>query len=205
MGHILGAHHDLNSRCVCGGPTVTRSYKVLSFNFNVSQEQCLMYPNTRYDYSPPHLWSNCSLADVQQTLGSATCLHKPDTKQMSPDLTICGNGLVEAGEQCDCNHSDLDCRYCCLMTNCTHDTDPDCVTWRAGGPLVKRRVKTTTEAPWTKAVRTVDNSKRNSTWQVLLVASIFAASAVGVVGVSWVARKMLRERQTTSRQCLTRL
>lgn len=53
-------------------------------------------------------WSECSKEDVENS--KSECTHKlPATD----GVAICGNGIVEAGEECDCAPGDQQCKRCC--------------------------------------------------------------------------------------------
>ncbi|KAJ1090994.1 hypothetical protein NDU88_004122, partial [Pleurodeles waltl] len=83
MGHNLGMLHD-TKQCVCSDST------------------CIMSPSK--SKITPKLFSNCSFKYFQDfiTKHMPTCLmNKPEGKDLIT-LPECGNGIVEAGEQCDC-------------------------------------------------------------------------------------------------------
>ena len=58
-------------------------------------------------------FSNCSLVDMRRRLqeiltdSSLRCLEEDDEEPVS--VSVCGNGLLEAGEQCDCGEDQLTC------------------------------------------------------------------------------------------------
>jgi len=58
-------------------------------------------------------FSNCSLVDMRRRLeeiltdSSLRCLEEDDEEPVS--VSVCGNGLLEAGEQCDCGKDQLTC------------------------------------------------------------------------------------------------
>nr|ADI47623.1 metalloproteinase [Echis coloratus] len=99
MGHNLGMYHDGN-QCNCGA------------------NSCIMYP---YISNPaPEYFSNCSWNYYQNFLTD----FKPDCTLIRPSKTdivspqVCGNGLLEDGEECDCG-SPANCQYpCCDAASC---------------------------------------------------------------------------------------
>ena len=51
--------------------------------------------------------SSCSLEDMRQTVSSLTCLLPDDEEPL--EVSLCGNGLVEPGEECDCGGDEVTC------------------------------------------------------------------------------------------------
>ncbi|CAK8682796.1 unnamed protein product [Clavelina lepadiformis] len=100
MGHNFGMLHDTTD-CVCAQDT-----------------QCLMAPRIRYSLKRD--WSSCSekYLEDNRKFGGQTCLvnvPEPDTIYTEP---ICGNDIVETGEQCDCGPPELCQSQCCNATSC---------------------------------------------------------------------------------------
>ncbi|TSR04305.1 Disintegrin and metalloproteinase domain-containing protein 28 [Bagarius yarrelli] len=84
MGHNLGMSHD-NSSCTCGG-----------------DRSCIM--SATLSYNIPKLFSTCSLAHYEQFLNTRNpecLLNKPQAQDLLQP-PMCGNGLREVGEACDC-------------------------------------------------------------------------------------------------------
>ena len=52
-------------------------------------------------------FSNCSLQDMRRTVSSLHCLLSDDEEPL--EVSVCGNGVVEPGEQCDCGGEQLSC------------------------------------------------------------------------------------------------
>lgn len=107
LGHNLGMRHDITDRCHC--------------QFKPSQAyRCIM--SSALTEPPPQTFSSCSLNQLNATIqqGNAVCLLNKPTQVVTPP--VCGNSLLEKGEQCDCG-SALECdNPCCNATTCTlHD------------------------------------------------------------------------------------
>ncbi|KAM4626406.1 disintegrin and metalloproteinase domain-containing protein 23 isoform 1-T1 [Discoglossus pictus] len=74
-------------------------------------------------------FSKCSIAEYKEFLnrGGGLCLFNRPTKLF--DVTECGNGYVEAGEECDCGYR-MDCfETCCKkcsLSNGAHCSDGPC-------------------------------------------------------------------------------
>ncbi|KAJ3369496.1 hypothetical protein GGF31_005206 [Allomyces arbusculus] len=111
VGHNLGSNHDNQGSSTC---TTTSFIMNPSYCGNCQQQ--------------PSAWSNCSVADIRQNLATnAGCL---DTLA-SP---LCGNGIVEVGEQCDSGDT-LVGSPCCTTTcqfrpgaTCDKSNGPCCTT-----------------------------------------------------------------------------
>ncbi|KAF7661447.1 hypothetical protein LDENG_00261690 [Lucifuga dentata] len=101
MGHNLGMNHDDSSRCVCTG------------------ESCIMA--AALSWVTPTLFSSCSSNNYENYLTSRTpscLLDKPDYKHLVSD-SVCGNGFLEVGEECDCGTVEECKNPCCNATTCT--------------------------------------------------------------------------------------
>ncbi|XP_044942761.1 disintegrin and metalloproteinase domain-containing protein 15 isoform X4 [Mustela putorius furo] len=104
LGHSLGLDHDLpGSSCPCPGPAPAKS--------------CIMEAST--DFLPGLNFSNCSRQALEKALleGMGSCLLErlPGLPSLA---TICGNKLVEPGEQCDCGFPDDCSDPCCDHFTC---------------------------------------------------------------------------------------
>ncbi|XP_027562116.1 disintegrin and metalloproteinase domain-containing protein 32-like isoform X5 [Neopelma chrysocephalum] len=118
LGRSLGMSSDSPRACGCSGRVCTMSPAALHF-------------------SGAKAFSNCSVRDFETFLkqGRGVCLFsRPRLRPLSPRSgAVCGNGVVEPGEQCDCG----------APQQCLHD---NCCTWRcqlmpkakcASGPCCK--------------------------------------------------------------------
>ncbi|XP_052018844.1 disintegrin and metalloproteinase domain-containing protein 25-like [Apodemus sylvaticus] len=94
MGHNLGMEHDTDS-CTCG------------------VKNCLMAPTD----SGITKFSNCSYSDFWATYATAKCMRKEKKSIGTLNIKLCGNGVVDDGEQCDCGD-----RYTCERDQCCNST-----------------------------------------------------------------------------------
>ncbi|XP_043424975.1 disintegrin and metalloproteinase domain-containing protein 15 isoform X14 [Prionailurus bengalensis] len=104
LGHSLGLDHDLpGNSCPCPGPAPAKS--------------CIMEAST--DFLPGLNFSNCSRRALEEALleGMGSCLfeQQPGLPSMA---AVCGNMLVEPGEQCDCGFPDECTDPCCDDFTC---------------------------------------------------------------------------------------
>ena len=64
-------------------------------------------------------FSACSLQEMRETVSSLSCLLADDEEPL--EVSVCGNGLVEAGEECDCGEDEVRCDDpCCYPAIITH-------------------------------------------------------------------------------------
>ncbi|PNF29074.1 hypothetical protein B7P43_G12631, partial [Cryptotermes secundus] len=107
MGHNFGMEHDTNE-CQC------------------PSERCIMAPSS--SSMSPTQWSSCSLEYLALAFehGMDYCLrNKPQSLFDSP---VCGNGFVEAGEQCDCGMKGHCDNPCCNASTCMLYANASCAT-----------------------------------------------------------------------------
>ncbi|XP_036605891.1 disintegrin and metalloproteinase domain-containing protein 2-like [Trichosurus vulpecula] len=99
LGHNMGLTYDDVESCHC------------------SRAVCIMNPEAVRS-SGMKVFSTCSMADFKNFVSTK----KPECLQNRPQLdpsyrtSTCGNGILEAGEECDCG-SDQSCITCCTA-NC---------------------------------------------------------------------------------------
>uniref|UniRef100_A0A182VS55 Peptidase M12B domain-containing protein n=1 Tax=Anopheles minimus TaxID=112268 RepID=A0A182VS55_9DIPT len=107
MGHNFGMEHD-TADCEC------------------PEERCIMSASSS-SIAPKH-WSRCSIDQLSLAFhhGMNYCLmNKPESLFDSP---VCGNGFVEAGEQCDCGLPDYCDNSCCDPRTCMLHSNASCAT-----------------------------------------------------------------------------
>ncbi|XP_057581393.1 disintegrin and metalloproteinase domain-containing protein 15 isoform X4 [Hippopotamus amphibius kiboko] len=104
LGHSLGlGHNPPGNSCPCPGPAPAKS--------------CIMEAST--DFLPGLNFSNCSRQALEKALlgGMGSCLFER-LSSLSSKASICGNMLVEPGEQCDCGFPDDCTDPCCDYSTC---------------------------------------------------------------------------------------
>uniref|UniRef100_A0A3B4APK0 ADAM metallopeptidase domain 28 n=1 Tax=Periophthalmus magnuspinnatus TaxID=409849 RepID=A0A3B4APK0_9GOBI len=105
LGHNLGMSHDTTT-CKC------------------SADSCIMEATV----NAPKDFSTCSRSKYEEFLlsrGVDCLLDKPDYKTLvSPP--VCGNGFVEAGEQCDCGTVKECTNCCCNASTCAFSEGSQC-------------------------------------------------------------------------------
>ncbi|XP_039625950.1 disintegrin and metalloproteinase domain-containing protein 12 isoform X2 [Polypterus senegalus] len=113
LGHNFGMNHDTPERgCSCRATP--------------NKGGCIMAPSTGFPF--PTVFSSCSKKDLEVSLqkGVGMCLfNMPEIKVLYGGQK-CGNGYVEAGEECDCGELDECTNPCCNATTCTLKMDAVC-------------------------------------------------------------------------------
>ncbi|XP_052457946.1 disintegrin and metalloproteinase domain-containing protein 10 isoform X1 [Carassius gibelio] len=100
VGHNFGSPHDSGSECT-PGESKTQDQK--------EKGNYIMYARaTSGDKFNNNKFSICSIRNISQVLENKRSLCFVESGQ-----PICGNGLVEANEQCDCGYSDQCKDKCC--------------------------------------------------------------------------------------------
>ncbi|KAG0208087.1 hypothetical protein BGX33_006484 [Mortierella sp. NVP41] len=116
VGHGFGAIHD----CTTGScPAAAGQCCPLSATTCDAGAQFIMNPS---EQTATRVFSPCSIRAICGTIQSSSgqCLKPPGTRQtQSSEANICGNGLKEPGEDCDCGSAE-DCAKdpCCDGTTC---------------------------------------------------------------------------------------
>ncbi|KAJ3230629.1 hypothetical protein HDU81_004395 [Chytriomyces hyalinus] len=132
VGHNFGAHHD------CTGSTCPSPGTAVCCECSPTcdcQGQFIMHPT---DNAVTSAFSPCSKKDICKTLGDVarySCL-KPPGALKSLSNNICGNGVKEGNEECDCGGPDCgDKDGCCDGATCKlkagavcDDSNDDCCT-----------------------------------------------------------------------------
>ncbi|KAK7913093.1 hypothetical protein WMY93_013304 [Mugilogobius chulae] len=104
VGHNFGSPHDSGIVCTPGESTEQSSKERGNY---------IMYARaTSGDRLNNNKFSICSIRNI-----SAVLLKKKDNCFVVSGQPICGNGLVEAGEECDCGYSDQCKDTCCYSAN----------------------------------------------------------------------------------------
>ncbi|KAI7902272.1 Metallo-peptidase family M12-domain-containing protein [Cokeromyces recurvatus] len=119
IGHGFGAIHDCTAKmCPCHGEC---GCCPLSNTVCSAGEAYIMNPTsnvTTNDFSP------CSISDICNTLPNiGYCLKSPDLR-VGGTFSLCGNGILEPGEECDSGLIDSECCYartCKLKPNAICD------------------------------------------------------------------------------------
>ncbi|KAI1302829.1 hypothetical protein EDD11_005499 [Mortierella claussenii] len=115
VGHNFGAIHDCNQQtCPAGGGCCPLSGTVCD-----AGAQYIMNPS---ESTPSRSFSPCSIKAICSTIksGAGQCLKPPGARvTQNSEANICGNGLKESGEECDCGSTE-DCPKdpCCDGATC---------------------------------------------------------------------------------------
>lgn len=109
LGHNLGMNHDNEKSTYCA----------------CADRHCLMHSSMVYP--PAKYFSSCSIDSVNELLRSdrLTCLNnEPITNYTRPN--VCGNNIVEEGEQCDCGSKYFCTNPCCDSNTCMLTKGSEC-------------------------------------------------------------------------------
>ena len=78
-------------------------------------EECgsnyIMTASTNSSVPLEAVFSSCSVAAMRPVLAAASCLREDDLEPL--EVAVCGNSVLEPGEQCDCGPGELDCSDPC--------------------------------------------------------------------------------------------
>jgi hypothetical protein len=110
LGHIMNMDHDDAGSCNCPDGT----------------SMCIMAATITFN--PPSSWSQCSIDQLNSGFtGSRNldrCLfNEPTTVVGDP---VCGNGIQEDGEACDCGSSQECTNQCCNANTCQLASNAEC-------------------------------------------------------------------------------
>ncbi|KAG0349564.1 hypothetical protein BG004_004417 [Podila humilis] len=129
IGHGFGAMHDCTAKyCPSAGSTKKHGDCCpLSETVCDAGGQFIMNPS---ESVPTKMFSPCSIKTMCTTIGSPTgqCLKPPGTRTTQNSAeNICGNGLKESGEECDCGSAE-DCAKdpCCDGATCKYKAGAVC-------------------------------------------------------------------------------
>ncbi|KAG9088315.1 hypothetical protein FRC06_002104 [Ceratobasidium sp. 370] len=120
VGHNFGAIHDCTSGCTGTSPCCPRTKDSCD-----SASQFIMSPVSS---AGEVTFSPCSIGNICSVLAgsvNSTCLQEADTAKQTISLQMCGNGIVEAGEDCDpgvgTNSTCCDSKTCKFTKNAVCD------------------------------------------------------------------------------------
>ncbi|CAO3570025.1 unnamed protein product [Mortierella alpina] len=124
IGHGFGANHDCNQQSC--SPSSSECCP-LSATVCDAGARYIMNPS---ESTPTKLFSPCTIKRICTTIKNASlqCLKPPGTrKTQASEQNICGNGIREAGEECDCG-SPEDCAKdpCCDGATCKYKNGAVC-------------------------------------------------------------------------------
>ncbi|XP_069837905.1 disintegrin and metalloproteinase domain-containing protein 9-like [Dendropsophus ebraccatus] len=102
VGHVLGMNHD-DGRCA-------NTYIMNSYDNNA------------------RMFSNCSSSDFEALIvrGQGTCLQNPPDPNQVLSIPVCGNSVVEQGEECDCGSTQECQNPCCNAATCRLTSGSQC-------------------------------------------------------------------------------
>ncbi|KAF9426088.1 hypothetical protein BGZ94_006953 [Podila epigama] len=125
IGHGFGAIHDCNSKSC----PIRKEGQCCPLSETVCDAgaKYIMNPS---ESTPTKMFSPCSIKSICSTIQSSTgqCLKPPGTRTtQASEANICGNGLKEPGEECDCGSAE-DCAKdpCCDGTTCKFKSGAVC-------------------------------------------------------------------------------
>ena len=110
IGHQLGFSHD-------EGPDLPLDYEDYEDECHPGYHIMAAYAG----FDLPYDWSTCTMEEYNVKIGYHTCL-------VSGSESVCGNGIVEPGEECDCLNNDCSTHYdpCCDENSCTLQGSATC-------------------------------------------------------------------------------
>ncbi|KAA1468447.1 hypothetical protein DENSPDRAFT_814694 [Dentipellis sp. KUC8613] len=124
IGHNFGAIHDCTSGC-----NSTSGCCPLSGSTCDSNSQFIMSPvaeDGEMKFSQCTLGNICTLIGGQTSAGklNTSCLVDPDPNRQTISLQMCGNGIVESGEDCDPGKGSNS--TCCDASTCKFRSGSQC-------------------------------------------------------------------------------
>lgn len=120
IGHNLGAIHDCTDGC-----SLTDNCCPLNSGDCNSENQFLMNPTSS---SSEQTFSQCTIGNICSLMQSSSmdtsCIKPPNQTQRTFSLQMCGNGIVESGEECDPGAGTNS--TCCDQTTCKFKSGAVC-------------------------------------------------------------------------------
>jgi hypothetical protein len=142
IGHNFGAIHDCADGCTLSSPCCPLTSSTCS-----AQAQYIMSPVAQAGetiFSPCTVGNICSvMKGVQNNRVDTSCLVEPDPTRATISLQMCGNGIVEPGEECDpgkgTTSSCCDVNTCKFKNNaiCDPDSSPCCTSQCSFAPATQ--------------------------------------------------------------------
>ncbi|KAI1376049.1 zinc metalloprotease mde10 [Hypoxylon crocopeplum] len=126
-GHTFGAFHDCTSGTCSDGTSSMQKCCPLSTSTCDADGSFIMNPSTGSSITQ---FSPCTIGNICSAMGrnsvSTSCLTN-NQNVVTITGSQCGNGIVEAGEQCDCGgESGCGDNSCCDPTTCRFRTNAVC-------------------------------------------------------------------------------
>ncbi|KAG0033418.1 hypothetical protein BGZ81_008504 [Podila clonocystis] len=129
LGHGFGAQHDCTGSTCVTADAATGACCPLSDTVCDAEDRYIMNPS---EQAATKIFSPCSISAICSTIAgnSGKCLQAPaasTSKVQKAAANVCGNGVREDGEQCDCG-SPTECALdpCCDGTTCRYKAGAVC-------------------------------------------------------------------------------
>ncbi|KAL5336821.1 Metallo-peptidase family M12-domain-containing protein [Aspergillus crustosus] len=126
-GHTFGAVHDCTSQACSENQQASSNCCPLSTSTCDARGDYIMNPSTGSDITE---FSQCSIGNICAAIGrnsvKSNCLSE-NRGIVTYTGAQCGNGIVEAGEDCDCGgEENCGSNQCCDARTCTFKDDATC-------------------------------------------------------------------------------
>ncbi|KAI5119801.1 hypothetical protein M0805_006598 [Coniferiporia weirii] len=126
IGHNFGAIHDCEDACNSSNSTIVCC--PLTTSTCSADDAYIMSPVTS---SSQKVFSQCTLGNICSLMSTATsghvnasCIVDPDPTKVTLTLNMCGNGIVESGEDCDPGLNNTS--PCCDSSTCKFTSGAVC-------------------------------------------------------------------------------
>jgi hypothetical protein len=132
--------------------------KTLTINMNMGERTLPCKCNncvTSYDSTGPGKnylkLPDCAAKFINDTFTKNPCTQvRNQGKRYTAGLNMCGNGVIEMYESCDCRPFDDYCPTCCNMESCIKTNAEGCRYTAVGAPIHPVTIPATTRKPTTK-------------------------------------------------------